>query len=70
MVRSVQASLDYYTQQFGPYPHGQLRFVEHPGDGVGAHASPVNISYVEGFSLLNPDDDPRDIDLPVRRGGA
>ena len=64
MVRSVQASLDYYTQQFGPYPHGQLRFVEHPGDGVGAHASPVNISYVEGFSLLNPDEDPRDIDLP------
>ena len=36
MVRSVQASLDYYTQQFGPYPHGQIRFVEHPGDGVAA----------------------------------
>ena len=54
MVRSVQASLDYYTQQFGPYPHGQLRFVEHPGDGVTLHASPVNISYEEGFSLLNP----------------
>ena len=31
MLRSVQASLDYYTQQFGPYPHGQLRFVEQPG---------------------------------------
>ena len=64
MVRSVQASLEYYTQQFGPYPHGQLRLVEHPGDGVGAHASPVNISYLEGFSLLNPDEDPRNIDLP------
>ena len=64
MVRSIQASLDYYTQQFGPYPHGQLRFVEHPGDGVSLHASPVNISYEEGFSLLNPGDDPRDIDLP------
>ncbi|MPY88586.1 MAG: ABC transporter permease [Luteitalea sp.] len=64
MARSVQASLDYYTQQFGRYPHGQLRFVEQPGDGVAAHASPVNISYEEGFSLLNPGADPRDIDLP------
>jgi ABC-2 type transport system permease protein len=64
MVRSIQASLDYYTQQFGRYPHGQLRFVEHPGDGVTLHASPVNISYEEGFSLLNPGADPQEIDLP------
>jgi ABC-type transport system involved in multi-copper enzyme maturation permease subunit len=64
MARSVQASLDYYTQQFGPYPHGQIRLIEQPGDGVAAHASPVNISYEEGFSLLNPDADPRDFDLP------
>jgi hypothetical protein len=63
MVRSVQASLDFYTQQYGPYPHKQVRFVEHPGDGIGAHAAPVNISYLEGFSLLNPDADPRNIDL-------
>jgi hypothetical protein len=63
MVRSVQASLDYYTQLFGPYPHRQVRLVEHPGDGVTLHASPINISYEEGFSLLNPDGDPRDIDF-------
>ena len=64
LVRSVHASLDYYTQQFGPYPHGQVRLVEHPGEGVSLHASPVNISYEEGFSLLNPSGDPRDIDFP------
>lgn len=64
MVRSAQASLDLYTQQFGPYQHGPLRFVEQPGGGVSLHASPVNISYEEGFSLLNPGADPRDIDLP------
>jgi hypothetical protein len=64
MVRSVQASLDYYTKQFGPYPHRQVRLVEHPGGSVLLHASPINISYEEGFSLLNPDGDPRDIDLP------
>jgi ABC-2 type transport system permease protein len=64
MLRSAKASLDYYTQQFGPYPHGQLRLIEQPGDGVSLHASPVNISYEEGFSLLNPAADQRDIDLP------
>jgi ABC-2 type transport system permease protein len=64
MVRSVQASLDYYTKQFGPYPHGQLRLVEHPGGSVVLHAAPVNISYAEAFSLLNPEGDTRNIDLP------
>jgi ABC-2 type transport system permease protein len=64
MVRSVQASLDYYTQQFGPYPHGQLRLVEHPGGSVLLHAAPVNISYEEAFSLLNPEGDARNFDLP------
>ena len=64
MVRSVQASLDHYSKEFGPYPHGQIRLVEHPGGAVVLHASPINISYEEGFSLLNPDDDSRHIDLP------
>jgi hypothetical protein len=64
MVRSVQASLDYYTATLGPYPHGQVRLIEHPGDSVTLHASPVNISYQEPFALLNPDQDPRQIDLP------
>ncbi|WP_224245460.1 ABC transporter permease/M1 family aminopeptidase [Hyalangium gracile] len=64
MVKSVQASLDYLSGQFGPYPHRQLRFVEHPGSGVGLHAAPVNVSFREGFSLLHPEEDPRDIDFP------
>lgn len=64
MVRSVQASLDYYTRQFGPYPHGQISLVEHPGGSVVLHAAPVNISYAEAFSLLNPEGDTRNIDLP------
>jgi len=47
MVRSVQAPLDYYTQQFSPYPHGQVMLVEHPGGSVVLHVSPVNISYAD-----------------------
>jgi hypothetical protein len=65
MVRSAQASLEYYTRRFGrPYPHRVLRLVEHPGDTMVLHASPINISYEEPFALLNPGADPRSIDLP------
>jgi ABC-2 type transport system permease protein len=64
IVRSAQASLEYYSKHFGPYPYAQIRFVEHPGDGNGLHSAPINISYEEGFSLLDPDDDPRGLDFP------
>ncbi|HEX5715291.1 MAG TPA: M1 family aminopeptidase [Thermoanaerobaculia bacterium] len=64
MVRSIQASLSYHTKQFGPYPHGQIRLVEYPGDAMTLHASPINISYQETFSLFNPPDGPRALDFP------
>lgn len=38
MSRSVRASLDYYTEQFGPYPYSHIKLVEHPGHGLGMHA--------------------------------
>ncbi|HEX7120488.1 MAG TPA: ABC transporter permease subunit [Longimicrobiales bacterium] len=64
MLRSVRASLEYYGEQFGPYPYSQIRLVEHPGHGLGMHAEATTIDYQEGFSLLNPEDDPRGFDLP------
>ncbi|MBG8555027.1 ABC transporter permease/M1 family aminopeptidase [Hymenobacter guriensis] len=63
MVRSAQASLDYYSKQFGPYPHRQLRFVAQPSYGFGHHASPIDITANEGFFLLNPKKDKRGFDL-------
>ncbi|GGK72262.1 ABC transporter permease/M1 family aminopeptidase [Rufibacter glacialis] len=63
MVKSAKASLDYYTRQFGPYPHRQLRFVAHAGYGFGNHAAPINITAEEGFFLLNPKADERGFDL-------
>ena len=64
IIRSVQASLGYYTKALGPYPHQQVRFIEHPGNAVVLHAAPVNVSYDERFSILNPDQDRRGLDLP------
>ncbi|KAA9327709.1 ABC transporter permease [Hymenobacter busanensis] len=63
MVRSAQASLDYYSKQFGPYPHRQLRFVAHPSYAFGHHAAPIDITAEEGFFLLNPKADERGFDL-------
>jgi len=64
MIRSVQASLSTLTTRLGPFPHRQLRLVEHPGNGGSLHAYPVNISFEEEFSLLDSDSDPRNVDFP------
>jgi ABC-type transport system involved in multi-copper enzyme maturation permease subunit len=64
MMAGIRASLDYFTAEFGPYPHGQLRFVEQPGDGSSLHSAPVNVAYEEGFALFDPDADPRRLDFP------
>jgi aminopeptidase N len=63
MLRGVQASLDVLTRQLGPYSHRQIRFVEIPGARYTLQARPINITYMEGFALLDPDDDERDIDV-------
>ena len=64
MIASVRASLDYYGARFGPYPYGTIRLVEHAGDAMSLHASPIDISYQEGFDLLDPAHDPRGVDFP------
>ncbi|MCF0069669.1 ABC transporter permease [Dyadobacter sp. CY261] len=63
VMQSIKGSLDYYTTQFGPYPHRQLRFVAKPGYSGGNHAAPITITAEEGFFLLNPKQDPRGFDL-------
>ena len=54
MVRSVRASLDYYTRQFGPYPYSHLSVVEHPGERHGDARRGQHDHAREGFSLWNP----------------
>lgn len=63
MMKSVQASLDYYSKEFGPYPYSTIRFVAYPGYEFGNHAAPINITAGEAFFLLNPDKDERKFDL-------
>ncbi|WP_018478843.1 ABC transporter permease/M1 family aminopeptidase [Pontibacter roseus] len=63
LIQSTQASLDYYTRNFGPYPHRQVRLVEYPGAGNGASAYPATIALTENFSMMNPKEDKRGFDL-------
>jgi hypothetical protein len=55
MLGSARASLDYYSQQFGPYPYRFLQIIEQPsnGMGMGVDGSGV-VTGLEGFYLLNP----------------
>jgi ABC-2 type transport system permease protein len=63
-ARSARASLDYFTEHFGPYPHEELRLAEFPRYGSFAHAYPGTISYGEGFGWLTKVDEKVDFDLP------
>ncbi|GAB3493152.1 M1 family aminopeptidase [Spirosoma knui] len=55
LLRSVRASLDYYSAQFGPYPYRFLQIIEQPGNfmGMGVDGSGV-ITGGEGFFQLDP----------------
>ncbi|HUP89994.1 MAG TPA: M1 family aminopeptidase, partial [Longimicrobiales bacterium] len=55
LMRSVRASLEYNSSQFGEYPHRFLQIVEQPGDflGMGVDGSGV-VTGGEGFFLLDP----------------
>lgn len=60
----MRASLDYYTQHFGPYRYGYLSVVERPGEGTGMHADAGMITHEEGFAFWSPKDDAESLDLP------
>ncbi len=62
MMKSAQASLAYYAQEFGPYPYSHFRVLERPGHGRGMHAEAMSIDYQEGYSLMNPKEG--GLDLP------
>lgn len=64
MLKSVKASMAYYTKQFGPYPYSHLTIVERAGNTGGASSEASMIDYGEQYSLMTPDDSPNGFDLP------
>ncbi|MGH7576156.1 MAG: ABC transporter permease/M1 family aminopeptidase [Longimicrobiales bacterium] len=47
MVGGMKASLEYLTEQFGPYPYSNLRIIEVPRYGGFGRAGPYTISFTE-----------------------
>lgn len=66
MVDAVKKSLDYYTTNFSPYQHRQVRILEFPRYAGFAQAFPNTIPYSEsiGFIARVRPDDPEDLDYP------
>lgn len=66
MISSVKKSLDYYTRNFSPYQHHQVRIVEFPRYQTFAQSFPNTIPYSEGLGFIAKvdDKDENDIDYP------
>jgi ABC-type transport system involved in multi-copper enzyme maturation permease subunit len=64
MIESVKASLTYFTDNFGPYQHRQVRIVEFPRYASFAQSFPNTIPYSEsiGFIARLDDDEDKPID--------
>ncbi|MCC9166714.1 ABC transporter permease/M1 family aminopeptidase [Pontibacter harenae] len=66
MIKSVKKSLDYFTTNFSPYQHRQVRILEFPGYQSFAQSFPNTIPYSEaiGFIADVDENDPEDVDYP------
>jgi hypothetical protein len=52
MLKSMQKSIEYYTENFGPYYHKQCRIIEFPRYAQFAQAFPGTMPYSEGIGFI------------------
>ncbi|MBL0689002.1 MAG: hypothetical protein JJW02_06150, partial [Pseudoalteromonas sp.] len=64
MIESVQDSIDYYTQAFGPYQHKQLRIIEFPKYRSFAQSFANTVPYSESIGFVTDLRDESKVDLP------
>jgi hypothetical protein len=62
MIKAVKASLDYFTTNFGPYQHHQVRIIEFPCYESFAQSFPNTIPFSEGAGFVFRLDEGEDID--------
>jgi len=64
MMRSMQKSIEYYTEHFGPYYHKQCRIIEFPRVASFAQAFPGTMPYSESIGFIeNYQAEKDDIDM-------
>lgn len=67
MIKGIKRGLDYYTDQFSPYQHKQVRVIEFPRTGGGFAQSFANtIPYSEAVGFIAKVDDEKEdgVDYP------
>jgi ABC-2 type transport system permease protein len=52
MIEGIKHSLDYYTENFSPYQHKQVRILEFPRYATFAQSFPNTIPYSEGIGFI------------------
>ncbi len=63
MRKSIRNSLDYFTKNFGPYYHKQVRILEFPRVASFAQAFPGTMPYSESIGFIAKLDKPDSIDF-------
>ncbi len=63
MIESVQKSLDYFTANFSPYQHRQVRILEFPRYRTFAQSFPTTIPYSEDAHFVGDVRDPENLDM-------
>ena len=66
MIAATKASLEYFSEAFGPYQHKQFRILEFPRYANFAQAFPNTIPYSEGIGFIARvrEGDEKDVDYP------
>ena len=67
MIKSAKKSLEYYTSNFSPYQHKQVRIIEFPRTGGGfaqSFANTIPFSEAIGFIADVDDENPDAVDYP------
>ncbi len=62
MVESIKASLTYYSDNFSPYQHRQMRILEFPRYRTFAQSFANTVPYAESFGFISDFSDPNDTD--------
>ncbi len=62
MIESVKDSIDYFTAEFGPYQHKQMRIIEFPGYRSFAQSFANTVPYSEQIGFITDLRNPEDID--------
>ncbi|MGB5356500.1 MAG: ABC transporter permease, partial [Eudoraea sp.] len=61
-VKSVKHSMDYFSENFGPYQYRQMRILEFPRYAGFAQSFPNTVPFSESFGWVADFSDPEDLD--------